>query len=106
MHQDAEPRLLGLLQSLVDMPALELGQALTVAATAVASWLDCDKVDAFLLDEARQSLVALGTSDTPLGKRQHALGLDVLPIANGGRLVQTFTTGNSYWTGRADLDQE
>src|SRR3954462_2761436 len=106
MHSAPDQRLLDLLQSLLDTPALDLAQALTAAATHVARWLECDKVDAFLLDEARASLVALGTSETPLGKRQHALGLDVLPIANGGRLVQTFTTGNSYWTGRADLDQE
>ena len=106
MQTDADQRLLGLLQDLLDAPALDLCQALTSAATHVAKWLDCDKVDAFLLDEERHSLVAMGTSETPLGRRQKALGLDVLPIANGGRLVQTFLTGRSYSTGRADLDEE
>jgi signal transduction histidine kinase len=41
-----------------------------------------------------------------LGLRQKALGLDVLPLANGGRAVQTFRTGVSHTTGRADLDDE
>lgn len=106
MQSDVQPRLLGLLQSLLDSPGLDLAQAMTAAATHVANWLDCEKVDAFLVDDARQSLVAMGTSQTPLGQLQKALGLDVLPVANGGRLVQTFVTGDSYWTGRADLDAE
>jgi two-component system OmpR family sensor kinase len=106
MPSDPEPRLLGLLQKLLDLPAMDLSQALTAASTHVAQWLECDKVDAFLVDEARASLVALGTSETPLGRRQKALGLDVLAIANGGRLVEVFLSGNSYFTGRADLDQE
>jgi two-component system, OmpR family, sensor kinase len=62
-------------------------------------------VDAFLLDEARTSLVAVGTSKTPLGARQKALGLDVLPLANGGRLAVSFSAGTPYRTGRADLDE-
>jgi signal transduction histidine kinase len=66
--------------------------------------LQCDKVDAFFLDERRSSLVAQGTSRTPLGERQKALGLDVLPLVNGGLIVDTFKTGVSQVTGRADLD--
>jgi two-component system, OmpR family, sensor kinase len=106
MESNTDQRLLGLLQSLLDSPGLDLSQALTAAATHIAEWLDCDKVDAFLVDDARRTLVAIGTSQTPLGRKQKALGLDVLPIANGGRLVETFVTGNSYLTGRADLDEE
>jgi two-component system, OmpR family, sensor kinase len=98
-------RLLELLQRLLDLPGLDVEQALTAAATYVADWFACDKVDVFLLDPARASLVALGTSDTPLGKRQKELGLDVLPLANGGRLVETFKTETSFRTGRSDLDE-
>lgn len=104
--QRSDPALLHLLQSLLDLPALDLRSALDSAATLVARWLDCDKVDAFLLDERRASLVAAGTSSTPLGERQKALGLDILPLANGGRIAWTFETGASYLTGRADLDEE
>jgi two-component system OmpR family sensor kinase len=99
-------RLLDLLQNLVDLPALSIAPCMTRAATLVAAWFGCEKVDAFLLDESRAALVAVGTSDTPLGKRQKALGLDVLPLANGGRLVETFRTGKTYVTGRADLDDQ
>jgi two-component system OmpR family sensor kinase len=106
MPSASDRRLLDLLQNLLDLPALAIGPCMSHAATLVAAWFDCDKVDAFLLDEARTALVAVGTSDTPLGKRQKAVGLDVLPLANGGRLVETFRSGKSFITGRADLDEQ
>lgn len=102
----ATPRdLLDLLQRMLDLPALDVGVALTSAATYVAEWLSCDKVDVFLVDPGRTSLVALGTSETPLGRRQKELGLDVLSLANGGRIVDTFKTQVAYRTGRADEDE-
>ncbi len=104
MSPPNDRRLLDLLQRLLDLPALEVGSSLTTAATYVAEWLSCDKVDVFLLDAARSSLVALGTSETPLGARQKELGLDVLPLANGGRMVESFKARAPYRTGRADLD--
>ncbi|HYP87324.1 MAG TPA: GAF domain-containing sensor histidine kinase [Polyangiaceae bacterium] len=85
---------------------MSLTEALAPSASLVAEWLGCDKVDAFFMDESRTALVALGTSDTPLGKLQKKLGLDVLPLANGGRAVDTYRTGESYMTGRADLDDQ
>lgn len=101
-----EQSLLPLLQELLDLPAISLDEALNGAAASVARWLQCDKVDAFLLDESRSSLVAIGASDTPLGRLQRQLGLDVLPLANGGTTVEVFQTGRSYWTGHADQDSE
>jgi signal transduction histidine kinase len=102
---DPEGALLPLLEQLLDLPALELEHTLTGAATAVAHWLECDKVDAFLFDPSRASLVALGTSETPLGDEQKALGLDVLPVANGGRIVFTYQSGQSFLTGHAEQDE-
>lgn len=100
-----ESRLLTTLHGLMSLPALELRPALTEAATRVAVALGCEKVDAFLLDEARQTLEAMGTSRTPLGEQQKALGLDTLALANGGRIVGTFETGTSHLEHHADRDQ-
>jgi signal transduction histidine kinase len=99
-----EARLLTTLQELMALPALELRPALTEAATRVAAALGCEKVDAFLLDEARQTLEALGTSRTPLGAQQKMLGLDTLALANGGRIVRTFEVGVSHLEHHADRD--
>ena len=48
--------------------------------------------------------MALGTSRTPMGKKQHALGLDRFPLANAGPLAGVYTSGEPYRTGHADLD--
>jgi two-component system OmpR family sensor kinase len=106
MPSEFDRRLLDLLQKLLDLPTLSIAPCMSHAATLVAAWFACDKVDAFLLDDSRAALVAEGTSDTPLGNLQKSLGLDVLPLANGGRLVETFRSGKSYITGRADLDHQ
>jgi signal transduction histidine kinase len=106
LQSHAQERLIELLQQLLDIPALDLVQAMNGATTAVAQWLECDKADAFLLDAGRASLVALGTSDTPLGQRQQALGLDVQPVANGGRVVTTYQTGQAFLTGHAEDDPD
>jgi len=75
-------------------------------STRVAEVLGCEKVDTFLLDEAHQTLCAVGTSETPLGVRQRALGLHKLALANGGRIVQVFESGTSYLEHHADLDPD
>ena len=58
----------------------------------VAGATGADKVDAFLYDPERDSLVAVGTSVQPLSMLQRQLGLDVLQISNGGRVVQVYKT--------------
>ena len=66
--------------------------------------LRADKVDVFLFEVERESLVAMGTSDTEVGHRQRAIGMDRQPIANDGPTVRVFQTGEPYLTGRADQD--
>jgi GAF domain-containing protein len=76
------------------------------AASSVARFLRCDKTDVFLFDERRTSLVAIGTSRTPLGDLQRSLGLDVMAVAQGGRTVQVYQSGQAHVDGHVDLDPE
>jgi two-component system, OmpR family, sensor kinase len=99
-------KFLATLETLLEIPSAELETALTHACNAVAGALHADKVDAFLYDESRDSLVALGTSTQPLSALQKKLGLDVLPLSNGGRVVHVFQTGKTYLTGRLEEDAE
>jgi two-component system OmpR family sensor kinase len=96
--------LLDALQRLMEVQAIELAPALREAADAISAAVGAEKVDVFLHDEASHSLVAFGVSDTPLGSKERSLGLDRLPIANGGRTVHVFTAGEEFMTGRADSD--
>ena len=84
----------------------ELRPALTQAATLVAEALNTEKVDVFMYESACDSLVALGTSLTPMGRKQHELGLDRLPLANGGRTVLSYQSGEPYLQHHVDQDPE
>lgn len=99
-------RLLTTLENLLAIEARDLHGALDRACQMVAEALDADKVDALLYDATTETLVAAGTSHTPMGRKQHAIGMNRLPLANGGREVEVFLTGQHYATGRADLDLE
>jgi len=99
-------RYLSTLQKLLQIPAANLKTALTHAANAVSEALGADKVDAFLYDDTRDSLVAMGTSTQPLSNLQKKLGLDVLPLSNGGRVVWVYRTGEKYRVGDSLKDPE
>jgi signal transduction histidine kinase len=97
-------RLLPTLERLLAIDETDLHRALDQACHMVAEALGADKVDAALYDAASDSLVAVGTSHTPMGRKQHAIGMNRLPVANGGREVEVFVTGENYATGHADQD--
>lgn len=94
------------LEGLLELPAAELEVTLSRACDVVAGAFGADKVDAFLHDASRESMVALGTSHQPLSALQKKLGLDVLPVANGGRVVWVFERGETFVTGAAQDDAE
>jgi two-component system, OmpR family, sensor kinase len=97
-------RLVATLQRLMAITAVDVTTALGEAAGQLAQALRADKVDAFLHDPATDTLVALGVSDTAMGRHQRSIGLDRMPVANGGRAVEVFLTGIPYHNGRVDED--
>ena len=99
-------RLLETLERLLELSAADLHTALTHATDLVARALGADKVDAFLYDHARDSLVALSSSNQPLSALQRKHGLDVLPLANGGRTVGVYQTGQTFATGHLEKDPD
>ncbi|HXU74462.1 MAG TPA: ATP-binding protein [Polyangia bacterium] len=94
------------LERLLAVPAAELDVALTYACDLVTEALGADKVDAFLYDRSRDSLVALGSSNQPLSTLQRQHGLDVLPLSNGGRTVSVYQTGQSFLSGQVRSDPD
>ena len=85
--------LLSTLQRLLELPTTSVGDTLHQSAQLVAEALHAEKVDTFLYDPDTSSLVAYGTSQTPLGAEQHALGLDRLHLDQGGRAAQAGPLG-------------
>lgn len=99
-----EARRLATLERLLALEATDLKATLGQASDLLAEVLGTDKIDVMLHDSGDERLVALGTSNTPRGHRQHELGLDQLPLPNGGRTVEVFQTGRPYLTGHAERD--
>jgi two-component system OmpR family sensor kinase len=99
-------RALELLEALLRIPAGDMKSTLAHAADLVARATGADKVDGFLYDPSRDSLVAVGTSTQPLSMLQRQLGLDVLQLSNGGRVVHVYKTGETFLTGHLDQDPE
>ncbi len=93
------------LQQLLEIQALTLKDAMDEASDLLGDAVGADKVDVFLYQPEIDSLVALGTSNTDMGRKQIRSGLDRVPIANGGRQVEVFQTGNEYSTGHAEEDE-
>jgi signal transduction histidine kinase len=102
----AQQRLLSTLEGLLAIPATTVKDALDAASQIVAEAMGADKVDVFLYEAAAETLVALGTSATPMGRRQHAIGLDRLALANGGRCVAVFQAGLPFRCGHTETDVE
>jgi two-component system OmpR family sensor kinase len=92
------------LQRLLAIPATSLKLSLDQASDLVVEVMRSDKIDAFVHEPETETLVALGTSNTPMGRRQREIGMHRLPIANGGREVEVFQTGEPYHTGQANDD--
>jgi signal transduction histidine kinase len=99
-------RLLETLERLIELPSADLASTLSRASDLVAQATGADKVDTFLYDPRRDSLVAVGTSDQPVSAKQRALGLDVLALSNGGRVVHVYRTGETFVTGHLEDDAE
>jgi GAF domain-containing protein len=97
---------LPLLQRLLSIRRPTLEETLNEASTKIAAAFQADKVDCFIHHAATDMLVALGTSETPLGRRQQALGLDRLPVQRGGRAATVFLSAQPFVTGAAHQDPD
>lgn len=106
-YTDSRPdRLLTTLESLLAIEAIQVEPALHQAAQLIGEALSAEKVDVFFHEPATHSLLALGTNVSPMSRQQKAMSLDRLQIANRGRIVEVFLTGNSFLSGQLDEDEE
>jgi signal transduction histidine kinase len=101
---DTQDRLLLALEHLLAIDALDVKSALNEASDVLVNAVRADKIDVFVLNPNRNTLVSIGLSNTPMSAKQQSLGLDILPVANGGREVEVYETGKAYMSSHADLD--
>jgi DNA-binding CsgD family transcriptional regulator len=106
-HRASEVQaVVALLERLREVTTTDLTGALQYAAEVLASVFVADKVDAMLCDPPATMLVTVGTSDTPMSKRQRDLGLDRLPLAQGGRAVWVLGNGQPFQDGHVEQDTQ
>lgn len=99
-------RQLATLERLLELTSTDMETTLSTATDLVAEAMSADKVDAFVYEPQRDSLVAIGSTHQPLSAKQKEYGLDLLQLSNGGRVVQVFRTGRMFATGHAENDLE
>jgi DNA-binding CsgD family transcriptional regulator len=92
------------LHFLLGLDITDLEGALDAAARQLADVMQADKVDVFLLERMTAMLVAVGTNDSPMARKQKALGLDRLPLEHGGISAFVFQHGCSRRSGNLDHD--
>ena len=97
---------LGLLEMLRQVDSTPARDAMQHATDVLSAAFAADKVDAFFYDESHDMLVALGTSQTPLGHLQHKLGLHQLPLSRGGRAAWVFREQRTHRDGHVENDGE
>jgi two-component system OmpR family sensor kinase len=101
---ESRNRLLATLEQLLAIDGINVRSTLNTASDLIAGAIRADKCDVFIYEPSTTTLVAFGTSHTPMGARQRQLGLDRIPIANDGPEVGVMNTGESYITGDAEQD--
>lgn len=94
------------LERLIEIDEIEPRQVLCHASSMIAEVMSAEKVDAFMFEPASGCLVAAGTSDTPMGRKQQELGLDKVPIKPKSREFEVYDSGQSYVTGRGEDDPD
>lgn len=92
------------LERLIAIDEVEPRQVLGQASSMIADVMSAEKVDAFIFDPGSECLVAAGTSDTPMGRRQQELGLDRIPIRLKSRESEVYESGFPYLTGHGEED--
>jgi two-component system, OmpR family, sensor kinase len=99
-----DARAVGVLQDLLAADPTSLERAMQQAAQTTADALRADKVDVFVFQPTEHALIALGTSDTPMGRNEKAAGLDRMPLDRGGRMAEVFHTRRSHLGLHTDQD--
>jgi two-component system OmpR family sensor kinase len=99
-------RLLLTLQHLLGLSAANVTETMQQVAQRVTQALGADKLDVFVYNPDSKSLIAVETSETPMGRQEKAIGLDRLPVDQGGRVAEVYRSGQPYWSGQVQQDAQ
>lgn len=102
-RQDRRTRLIRLLHTIAAIPLSESTETLAHTITdQICTIIPAELASILLHSPATDELIAFGSSDTPLGRIQRERGLDHIPLAVSGPLLQVLQHGKPMRIGRAD----
>ncbi len=79
-----------------DLPNKMLKEVAQAMEERIGEVMGVQKVEVLLYNQETDELVSLGASDTTLGRAQHELGLDHMPLGKAGALADVFLTGQPF----------
>jgi signal transduction histidine kinase len=101
-RQERRTQLIRLLHTIAAIPASESTEELAHTITdQLCAIMHAEIASIFLHSAATDELITFGSSDTPLGRLQHEHGLDHLPLAMSGPLLQVFQNDAPLLVGTA-----
>jgi two-component system OmpR family sensor kinase len=102
-RQDRRTRLIRLLHTIAAIPLSESTETLAHTITdQICTIIPAEIASILLHSPATDELIAFGSSDTPLGRIQRERGLDHIPLAVSGPLLQVLQHGKPLRISRAD----
>jgi signal transduction histidine kinase len=101
-RQERRTQLIQLLHTIAAIPTSESTEALAHTITdQLCTITHAEIASIFLQSAATDELIAFGSSDTPLGRLQHEHGLDHIPLATSGPLLQVLQNDAPLLVGNA-----
>jgi|GEM_PF-829595 len=79
-----------------DLPNKMLKEVAQAMEERIGEVMGVQKVEVLLYNQETDELVSLGASDTSIGRAQHELGLDHVPLGKAGALADVFLTGQPF----------
>ncbi len=103
-RQERRTQLIRLLHTIAAIPTSESTEALAHTITdQLCVIMHAEIASIFLHSSATDELITFGSSDTPLGRLQHEHGLDHVPLATSGPLLEVFQNNAPLLGGNAAL---
>jgi len=102
-----ERALFAALRALVRLDSTAPRQTVFDAASAIiAEAVGADALDIFLYDASSESLIPVRAPRSPMGRLERTIGVDRLPLRDGGLAVRVFLQGGSFRTGHRDTEPD
>ncbi len=87
-------------------PTAPLQTVFDAASALIVEAVGAAALDIFLYDASSESLIAVRAPRSPMARLERTIGVDRLPLPDGGLAVRVFQDGRSVRTGQRDTEPD